>query len=101
VFDKMKQLYDMQKQARDMKKTVEALRVEKESQGGKLKLSMNGSFKAESLFIDESLLKPENRTTLENSLRDLISDTADEVAKAAAAQAMAMMKEGGFKLPGM
>ena len=101
MFDKMKQLYDMQKQAREMKKTVEAIKIQKESQNGKLKLTMTGSFQADSLTIDESLLKPENRAMLENSLRDLITATAEEVAKASAAQAMAMMKEGGFKLPGL
>lgn len=101
MFDKVKQLYDMQKQAREMKKTVEAVKVEKDAQGGKIKLVMNGSFHVESISIDDSLLKPENRASIENSLKQLITDTAEEVAKISAQQAMAMMKDMNFKLPGM
>jgi DNA-binding protein YbaB len=101
VFDKMKQLYDMQKQAKEMKKTVEAVKVERAALDGKLRITMTGSFKVESLAIDESLLKPENRASIETALRDLISSTAEEVAKMSAQQAMAMMKDLNFKMPGM
>lgn len=98
MFDKVKQLYDMQKQARDMKKTVEAVKIEKEALGGKLKISMNGSFKVENVSIDDSLLQPGNRASLEKELKDLISDTAEEVAKVSAQQAMAMMKDLNLKI---
>lgn len=101
MFDKVKQLYDMQKQAKEMKKSVEAVKVEKDAMGGKLKLAMNGSFKVESLSIDESLLDPSNRAALETELKNLITGTAEEVAKVSAQQAMAMMKDLNFKLPGM
>jgi DNA-binding protein YbaB len=98
MFDKMKQLYDMQKQAKEMKKTVEAVRLDRDALGGKLRLAMNGSFKVENLSIDESLLKPENRAILETALKDLITTTAEDVAKVSAQQAMAMMKDLNFKL---
>ena len=98
MFDKVKQIYDMQKQAREMKKTVEAVKVEKEAMGGKVKIAMNGSFKVENVSIDESLLQPGNRATLEKTLKDLISDTAEEVAKISAQQAMAMMKDLNIKM---
>jgi len=101
MFDKVKQLYDMQKQAKEMKKTVEAVKVEKDAMGGKIRLVMNGSFHVESLSIDDSVLSPANRATLESSLKNLITETAEEVAKISAQQAMAMMKEMNFKLPGM
>ena len=98
MFDKVKQLYDMQKQAREMKKTVEAVKVEKETLAGKLKITMNGSFKVESLSIDDSLLQPANRSSLERALTDLITETAEEVAKVSAQQAMAMMKGMNLKI---
>ena len=101
MFNKMKQLYDMQKQAKSMQKTVEAVKVEKLSEGGKLKVVMNGAMKVESLSIDESLLTPSNRASLEKSLVRLLSDAADEAGKLSAQEAMAMMKNLNINLPGM
>lgn len=101
MFDKMKELYEMQKQAREMKKSVEAVQVTRETAGGKVKLTMNGSFKVESISIDESLLSPAGRSSLESTLKDLITETSEAVAKESAQQAMAMMKDLKFKMPGM
>jgi DNA-binding YbaB/EbfC family protein len=101
MFDKMKQLYDMQKQARQMKKTVETFKLEKASSDGKIRVVMNGAFAVEALSIDPSLLRPENKADLEKALQSLLTETAEGVAKESAQQAMAMMKEMNFKLPGM
>jgi len=101
MFNKMKQLYDMQKQAKDMQKSVEKLRVEKSAEGGKVTVVMNGAFKVESLSIDPSLLDPSKKAFLEKTLVLLISDAAEEAGKLSAQEAMAMMKNMNFKLPGM
>ena len=68
MFDKMKQLYDMQKQARQMKQDLEAQIVEKTALGGKLKVAMNGTFEVQSIHIDDSLLNPLQKTALETGL---------------------------------
>jgi DNA-binding YbaB/EbfC family protein len=101
MFDKMKQLYEMQKQARSMQKSVEAMKVEKSAEGGKITVVMNGAMKVESLSIDESLLSPANKSSLEKSLTRLLSDAAEEAGKLASQEAMAMMKNLNIKLPGM
>lgn len=101
MFDKMKQLYDMQKKAKEMQKSVEALKVEKVTEGGKLRIVMNGSFKVEALTIDSSYLAPDKKSALENALVSLISEASEEAGKLSAQQAMAMMKELNLKLPGM
>jgi DNA-binding YbaB/EbfC family protein len=101
MFDKMKQLYDMQKQAKQMKKDLEAQIVEKTALGGKLKIGMNGTFEVKSISIDESLLNPGQKSTLESALSKLITETTEEIGKQSAAQAMDLMKGMNLKLPGM
>ncbi len=101
MFDKMKQLYDMQKQAKQMKQDLEAQIVEKIALGGKLKVAMNGTFEVQSIHIDESLLNPMQKTALETSLAKLITEITEEIGKKSAAQAMDLMKGMNLKLPGM
>ena len=101
MFDKVKQLYDMQKQAKEMQKSVEALKIEKTGASGKIRLVMNGAFKVEELSIDESLLAPAQKAFLEKTLRDLMTEAAEEAGKASAQQAMSLMKQMNLKLPGM
>ena len=101
MLNKMKQMYDMQKQAKQVQKSVESIQIEGEGAGGKIKVVMNGAFKIESIAIDESFLDPSKKQALEKALADTLSDTAEEVGKKSAEQAMAMMKDMNFKLPGM
>ena len=99
MFDKMKQLYDLQKKAKEMQKALDAVTVERESLGGKLRLVINGNFKVESLFIDESALVPANKAALEKTLADLFTVAAEEVKVKSSKQAMGMMK--GLNIPGL
>jgi DNA-binding protein YbaB len=101
MFDKMKQLYDMQKQAKQMKKDLESQTIEKTTLGGKLKVVMNGTFVVESLHIDESLLTPAQKNAVETGLAKLISEATEEIGKQSAAQAMDLMKGMNLKMPGM
>jgi DNA-binding protein YbaB len=57
MFDKMKQLYDMQKQAKQMQKSVEALKIETSAAGGDVKVVMNGAFKVEFISIADKMQK--------------------------------------------
>jgi nucleoid-associated protein EbfC len=101
MLDKMKQLYEMQKKAKEMQKALDELKIERVSPGGKVSLTLNGSFKVESLSIDPEALKPENKSALEKTLVDLFSEAAAEVKQKSAQQAMGMMKEMNLKIPGM
>ncbi len=101
MFDKMKQLYEMQQQAKKMKQDLEAQVIEKTLLGGKLKLSMNGTFEVKSISIDDSLLNPSQKAILESSLAKLITDATEEIGKKSAAQAMDLMKGMNLNLPGM
>jgi DNA-binding protein YbaB len=99
MFEKMKQLMDMRKMAQEAERRLGELRIEKSALGGKLALVVDGNHRVESLSIDETLLNPGQKTTLEKALAALLTETAEAVKREAASKAMEMMK--GMKIPGM
>ena len=84
MFDKMKQLYDLQKKAREIQKKLEGIQVEQVQDG--IKLRINGLFKVESLEIDPSFLTVDKKAKLENTLSRLFSDAVKEAQKRSAAE---------------
>jgi DNA-binding YbaB/EbfC family protein len=100
MFDKMKQLYDMQKQAKQMQKSVEALKIETSAAGGDVKVVMNGAFKVEFISIADKLLAPAQKDSLVDHLKRALNEAAEEAAKKSAEQTMALMKGMNLKIPG-
>jgi DNA-binding YbaB/EbfC family protein len=92
MFDKMKQLYEMQKQARELQKQLETIRVDKTSKDTLLRVELNGALRLESLSIDSSYLIPDKKTALERALVALINDAFADVQKQSAAHAAGLMK---------
>ena len=90
----MKQMYDLQKKAREIQKKLEEIKVE-QTEGG-IKMRLNGVFKVESIDIDPSFLNPEMKTKLENILAKLFSETVKEVQKRSALESQDLLK--GFSL---
>lgn len=78
MFDNIKQLYELQKKARVIKKELESIVVNVEELGGKLKLSMNGEFKLTSINIDSYFLTPDRKTELENALKRAVSNAVGQ-----------------------
>ena len=99
MFEKRKQLMDMRKMAQEAERRLGEVRIEKAALGGKLKLVIDGNHRVERLTIDESLLNPGQKTTVEKALAALLTEAAEAVKREAAAKAMEMMK--GMKIPGM
>lgn len=99
MFDKMKQLYDMQKKAKDLQKQMESIRIEKTSRDGLLRVTVNGTSKVENLSVDPSYLTPQKRKELEKSLQELINEGVSEIQQQTAAQAAQLMK--GLNIPGL
>lgn len=67
MFDKMKQLMEMKRQADQIKKELDAVVVENNDVSG-IKIVINGAQKFKSIQIDESLLQSGNKLKLENDL---------------------------------
>lgn len=100
MFNQMKQLYDMQKKAKELQKQLEAIKKEKSNSSNTLSVTVNGAQKLESLRIDSSWLTPEKKQSLETSLTQLINESFEEIQKQTASQAASLMKD--FKgLPGL
>lgn len=67
MFDKMKQLMEMKRQAEAIKKELDASSVEVTDVRG-IKIVINGSQNFQSIQIDEALCSPQNKTKLEAEL---------------------------------
>lgn len=99
MFEKMKQLMDMRKMAQEAERRLGEVRIEKAALGGKLKIAVDGNHRVENVSIDEALLNPGQKTTLEKALAALLTEAAEAVKREAAAKAMELMK--GMKIPGV
>ena len=97
MFDKMKQLMEMKRQADQIKRELDAQISHLEEVKG-IRLSVNGSQNFKTLEIDEGLLKPENKKSLEQGLLRSIN-AAVQRSQVVAAQKMKSILPGGF--PGM
>ena len=97
MFDKMKQLMEMKRQADQIKRELEAEVVECEDVRG-IKIVINGAQKVRSLEVSESFLNPTNKVQLE---KDLLRSVNAAITKSqyVAAQKMKSLMPGGF--PGL
>jgi len=98
----MKQLYEMQKKAKELQRQLESIKVEKSSSGGAIQVRVNGGQKLEAVTIDPSWLTAEKKTSLEKTLVDLVNTAFEEAQKQSASQAASLMKElKGLGIPGL
>lgn len=81
MFDKMKQMYELKRQADQMKKDLEVEVIEVEH--GDVKVRINGAQKILDLDFPEGIDK--------NKLRDAINKASDEAQKVAAKKMQGMM----------
>ena len=94
MFDKMKEIYELQKKAKELQKRLEEMTVE-QIEGG-IKLRLNGLFKVVSLEIDPSFLSLDRKEMLEASLKKLFTDTVQEVQKRSASSSSDLLKGLSF-----
>ena len=90
MFDKMKQLMDMKKQADRLKKELDAVTIDVNEVAG-IKISITGSQEFRSIEMDEKLLKPENKKRLEADLLRSLNASIKKVQQVAAQKMMAAM----------
>ena len=102
MYNQMKQLYEMQKKAKDLQKQLEAIKIERTNSSKSIGVIVNGSQRVESLRIEPSWFTPEKKNALETSLVQLINDAFNEIQKQTAAQAATLMKDlKGLNIPGL
>jgi nucleoid-associated protein EbfC len=95
--DMMKQVQSMQARMGEMQEKLEAMTVFGQSGGGLVEISMNGKGAVQSVTIDPSLMKVDEREILEDLIIAAHADAKGKVELAAAEEMKALT--GGLPLP--
>ncbi len=101
MLDKMKQLYQVQKQARQMQKELKDTEIEARGANDLITVVVNGELKIEKISIDEQLLSPAKKRDLERGLEDTLREALTRAQSIAAEKSRAMMKAMNIDLPGL
>ncbi len=98
-FGQIKDLYALQKKAKQIQKELKDIEVEASSNDGWVTVVFNGEQHLTEIMIEESALRPENKRELEKDLKNSISQAISR-AQAVAADKMKDVA-GGLGIPGM
>ncbi len=93
----MKDLYKLQKQAKDIKKKLKNIHIEAEEEG--VKITINGEQEPVSVEISEDALKDKKK--LEASILSALKKGLKKSQEVAAVNMKDVMSEMGMNLPGM
>jgi len=99
VFDKAKQLWELQKKAKAIQKELKETEIEAKAANGMVTVVVNGEQHVLSIDIEESLLTPENKRDLEKALTQATSEALSR-AQAIAGEKMKVIA-GDLNIPGM
>ncbi len=97
MFDKMKALMDMKKQAEGLKRELDSANIEVSEVRG-IKIVISGSQNFQSIEISPELLNGENQKRLENDLLRALNSAIKKSQNLAAQKMKAMT---GFNIPGL
>jgi nucleoid-associated protein EbfC len=101
--DIMKQVSSMQSRMGDMQAKLESLVIKGQSGGGLVQITMNGKATLQSVSIDPSLMKADEREILEDLLVAAHADAKSKVEAAAAEEMKSVTGDlplpPGMKLP--
>ena len=97
MFDKMKQLMELKKQADELKRVLEAEVLEINEVRG-IKIVVNAAQSFRSIEIDENLLTPQNKNRIQ---MDLIRSINTAIKKSQQIQAQKARGITGLNIPGL
>lgn len=101
MFDKAKQIYELQKKAKAVQKELKETEIEAKSKDGRVTVVFNGEQHLTKIEIDESLLSPESKRELEGALERTISEGISKAQAVAAEKTKELMKDMNLNIPGM
>ena len=102
MINQMKQIYEMQKKAKELQRQLSNIKTDKTNTSRSLSVRANGAQKIESISIDPSWLSADKKEALETSLVQLINEAFEDTQKQSASQAAALMKDlKGLGIPGL
>ena len=98
-FGQMKDMYQLQKKAKQMQKELKELEIEAKSSDGLVAVVVSGEMKVVSISINEEGLKPEMKRTIETDIKDSIGQAMAKAQAESAARMQPLLKE--MNIPGM
>lgn len=98
-FSQMKDLYQLQKKAKQVQKELKDLEIEARSTGGEVTVVVSGEMKITSISISDEALKPENKRSLEAAIKDTVGQAMAKAQSESAARMQPILKD--MNLPGM
>lgn len=101
MLDKMKQVYQLQKQARELQAELKKTEIEAKSANGLISVVLTGEMKVQSITIDPSLMVVDQKRQVEQGLVDALREGISQAERYRAEKSQAMMKEMGIDIPGM
>ncbi|MCX6811368.1 MAG: YbaB/EbfC family nucleoid-associated protein [Candidatus Berkelbacteria bacterium] len=93
MFGKMGEMLKLQREAKRIQKELRNTEVESVSGGGKIKVILSGEVQVVKIDIDEDVLKPENKTEIEDSLINTINAGVKKAQAEAAEKSKGMLSK--------
>jgi len=97
MFDRMKELMEMQKKMQELKRELENTNFEVSSSDGLVKITMNGAQEVKEVSLSDESLSTE-RSAFEKAIKDAFNRSIKRAQEVAAEK---MKRISGLNLPGM
>ncbi|NCN24744.1 YbaB/EbfC family nucleoid-associated protein [Candidatus Berkelbacteria bacterium] len=97
----MKQLYQLQKQAKTVQKELRDTEIEAKSADGEILVVVNGEQKIVEIKIGENYLSADKKSELESALLKVAQEASEKAQQIAAEKSKDMMKGMGLNIPGL
>lgn len=101
MLDKAKQLWQMQKKAKDIQKELKNTEVEATSSDGLITIIISADLKVKEVKIGEDYLSADKKGELESKLLNVIAEGMSRAQAVAAEKTKALMGDLGIDFPGM
>lgn len=99
LFGQAKDLYKLQKKAKQIKEELKNLHIEAESNG--IAVVINGEQEVVEVRIPESMMAPEHQVKLQNDLLTVFNKAIKKSQEVAAEKMRGMMGDLGMDMPGL
>lgn len=98
-FGQMKEMYKLQKKAKQAQKELKSLEIEARSDDDLVSVVVSGEMKIIEINIDDELLSPERKTEVEKKIKETVAQAMSRAQSESAARLQPLMKD--LNLPGM
>jgi DNA-binding YbaB/EbfC family protein len=101
MLDKAKQLYQLQKQAREVQKELKNTEIEARSNNGAVSVVFTGEQHVKSITIDPTFLAVDKKRELESEIVKVMGEAISRAQAYAADKTKKLMGDMGMNIPGM